>query len=107
MSIEDFNLMPPHFAHTPEVVRLYELEQHLSGEYIEIADTGTAGDLHELAHGLDRVPTGIILVQVVAPAAFSPGAAGWYRLETDDPWTRESISLRFSADNLRVLLRVI
>lgn len=73
-------------------------------KYIEIEDTGTAGDLNTVRHAMGKVPQGVCVVRVVGGSA--PSSTGWYQLDTDDDWDDTELNLRFIEDNLRVLLEV-
>jgi hypothetical protein len=91
----------------------WERVQHgLVSEFIEIADTGAAGTVNAVRHGLGRVPRGVRLVQVVIGPGAGPVAVNFYREDSgvqmadDDAWTETQIALRFSHANVRVLLEV-
>lgn len=75
----------------------------LQPEYIAIDDTGTADDLIEIFHTLNRVPRGM---RVVNLALGSAGDFSWYRLSTDPEWTNRRISFRCRVANAQVLLEV-
>lgn len=88
------------------------MDTYLNPVLIEIEDTGTADSVNTLHHGLGRVPRGCRIVNVALPSASAPASPGWYRKETgsdstdDDPWTDTDMDIRFSHNNLRVLLEV-
>lgn len=81
---------------------LRELER-VQPVYVGIEDTGSANSVNTVRHGLGRVPRGVRIVNAVLG---SSGDISWHRLTTDDAWTKEVITLRFSAANAQVLLEV-
>ncbi len=78
------------------------VQESMIPQDIEIADTGTSGDLHEIEHQLGRMPQGAYVIhsQFTAPV-------GCYVESGDPAWTSRSIWLRFNQTNARVLLRVV
>lgn len=71
-------------------------------EEVVVQDTGAANTVVTVAHGLRRLPRGVVIVnQVTAPG---DGAVGWYRESTDDAWTEQEISLRFTVASAAVRL---
>jgi len=69
---------------------------------VEVADTGTAGAVVSVAHGLGRVPKGmLILNQEVGVGA---GPVSWYREVGDAAWTVRAAEVRFDVSNARVML---
>jgi hypothetical protein len=82
-------------------MQLESVDRALNGELIEVADTGTAGTVVTLRHGLGRIPRGMVVVNVVGT-----GAVGWYRLSNDSAWTTQEISVRFDRNNARVLVEI-
>lgn len=69
--------------------------------YLEVPDTGTAGDLMQLFHGTGRIPNEVI----VARSQFTD-AVGVYSEAGDPVWTARDIWVRFNKSNARVLLRI-
>lgn len=74
--------------------------------FIEIADTGTAGDVNTIRHALGHVPRGMKIINVVV-ASTPTNEPSWYRLADDDAWNETEMNVRFTEDNMHVLLEVI
>ena len=71
---------------------------------VEIADTGTAGSLNRVRHGLGRVPLKVVVVNaVVVPGDVAPVA---YRETGDAAWSKVEMGIRFASANARVLLEI-
>jgi hypothetical protein len=102
MSIERWHTQKQWRATLDHMHDLRELER-LSPVYVEIEDTDTGGTLHTIRHGLRRVPRGVRIVNAVLG---TNTYCTCHRLDTDDAWTDEKMTLRFTADNARVLLEV-
>jgi hypothetical protein len=81
--------------------QLEEVERRLNSVLVEVSDTGTAGDVHVIRHGLGHVPRGLHVVNCVGT-----GAVGFYRVAGDDAWTEQELSVRFDRNNARILLEV-
>lgn len=95
MSIERWSQAPMTTTHA-DLLRVQP-------QFIEITDTGAAGNLNSLDHNLGRVPRGVRIVNSVLSSIQDNTA---FRLDTDDAWTDRHIGVRFTADNARVLLEV-
>jgi len=102
MSIERWDTQQAWHATNDPVRDLWEMDR-LQPLYVEIADTGAANGLNTVRHGMGRVPRGVRIVNAVLGAS---GDISWHRLTTDDAWTDQALTLRFSAANARVLLEV-
>lgn len=91
---------------------LQMIQEYLVPTLYEINDTGVADTLNTIRHGLNRIPRGVRIINVALPAADAPAAVGWYRKDnggrelTDDVWDITDLRIRFSHDNLRVLLEI-
>ena len=95
----------------PQIPKPYEqalevIEEHCIPVLIEIADTGTAGTVNTIRHGLGRIPRGIRVVRCVVATGAGPASAMAYQEADDDNWTTTTMNTRFSEDNLRVLVEV-
>lgn len=86
---------------TDRLLEAFSDTVRLQPQYIEVEDTGTAGDVIRVLHNLNRVPRGVRIVNIVHTAA-----VGWYREAGDADWTKREITLRFDESNARVLLEV-
>lgn len=73
------------------------------GVLLEVADTGIAGTVVRLAHGLGKRPRGVVIVN---QAVTGTTPVAWYRQELDGAWTDTEISLRFTVSDARCLLWV-
>lgn len=88
---------------TPDPIRDLREQDRLQPIYVEIADTGAANALNTVRHGMGRIPRGVRIVNAVLGAS---GSLSFHRLDTDDAWTDQVLTLRFDAANARVLLEV-
>jgi hypothetical protein len=79
------------------------LEQRLP-ERLVVEDVGTADAVMSFRHSLGRVPVGLVVVNQVVPSGTDPVA--WYRVEGDDAWTAEVVTVRWTVSNASVVVQI-
>lgn len=82
------------------------LEEFAFPVLIEIADTGTAGTINTVRHGLGRKPRSVQISRCVVATGTGVVAPAVYQEADDNDWTNTEMNIRFSEDNLRVVLEI-
>lgn len=80
--------------------------REFAGVVVVVWDTGSAGVVMRIRHGLGCVPRGVRVINAVVPAG-TGGPLGWYREEGDGDWTREEVVLRWTVSGAAVVLEII
>lgn len=105
MSVARFSTETPEFI--PDGSQNTRTLIALQAVRIEVADTGAAGSVNTIHHGLGRLPIGYRLIRVELPAgAGTTQTIGTPYAAQNDAWNLTDIELRFGTANLHVLLEI-
>jgi hypothetical protein len=80
----------------------FALIEQQAGIDFDLLDTGTAGDVQVIRHGLGRVPAGMVVMNQEVGIGLGP--VHWYRERGDEPWTERELQVRFSVTGAHVRL---
>lgn len=82
-------------------------DRFMNPVYIEIDDTGTAGSVNTVRHGLGRIPRKCVVVRAEIASGSGPASVTVYQETGDADWTLRELTVRCSVANAHVVLEIV